>query len=602
MSKLLPIGSKRRQAIKQARQALRKSKSLVKIYRTSRKLATKTTSSEARPCTYDQWIRHNEPNIWDEATELPLKPLISIVIPAYNTPDKYLDPLIQSLLDQTYVSWQACVADGSTDTERSRAIEIACRADKRIVYKRLKENRGIVGNTNEAIKLATGEFIGFLDHDDCLSPHALQEVIAALNKQPKADVFYSDEDKLSDDGHERSQPFFKPDWSPTLEEGVNYMTHFFVVRRSILKQVGVLREGFDGAQDYDFILRITDRTKEIVHIAKVLYHWRLADGSTAGTIGNKSYADNAGQRALVDHVKRQNIPAQVLAIPELPTNYRLKYQIPKGTKASIIIPFKDKPELLKTCVSSILEKTTYKNYEIILLSNNSVEAETHSYLDTVKDHEQIKVFIWDHPFNFSALNNFGRAQATGDYLVLLNNDTEVITGGWLEELLGVASQPGVGAVGPQLFYPTNKIQHAGVVLGMGGMAGHVFRHLTEDAITPFGRPYWPRNYLALTAACLVIKASKYDEVGGLDETFIMAGNDVALGISLHEKGYLNVYWPFAQLYHYENVSVGSYQNAPASDYDHSLTYYKPYLNWHDPYFNPNLDLANEQIALRRNYE
>jgi O-antigen biosynthesis protein len=551
--------------------------------------------------SYAQWIKQGEPHVWVEPRTYEHNPLISIVVPAYNTPDKYFVPLLQSLKDQLYPNWQLCVADGSPDAKRAKAIKQACLHDDRIVYQCLHKNYGIVGNTNVAIKLATGDFVGFLDHDDILSPHALLEVADAINRHDKADLLYSDEDKISDDGKVRSLPYFKPDWSPTLLESVNYMTHFTVVRRTLLQKLGGLRDGFDGSQDYDFLLRATDATKNIVHIPKVLYHWRLADGSTAGPIENKSYADNAGQKALQDHVARTKIRAEVLGRPELPTNYRIRYEVPKNAKASIIIPFKDKIDLTRTCIESILAKTTYQNYEIILISNNSVEQRTKDYLATLKN-EKVRLFYYDKPFNYSAINNFGRKQATGEYIVLLNNDTEVITDDWLGELIGVASQPWAGAVGPLLFYPNNKIQHAGVVLGMKTMAGHVFRMLREDALTPFGRPYWARNYLAVTAACLAVKASKYDEVQGLDEKFIMAGQDVAFGIRLHEKGYYNVFWPFAQLYHYENVSVGSYKNAPSGDYDLSLRYYNPYLHWHDPFFNPNLSLEIEQVAFREKYE
>src|SRR6266568_2062912 len=555
-----------------------------------------------RVLSYPQWMQRCEPHVWVEAKSYKHEPLISVVVPTYNTPDKYLFPLLDSLREQLYANWQLCIADGSPDAERAAAIEVACRLDDRIVYKKLAKNFGIVVNTNEAITLAKGSFIGFLDHDDTLSPHALLEIVDALNQKSKTDLFYSDEDKLSDNGKTRSLPHFKPDWSPTLLEGVNYITHFVVVRASVLKKVGPLREGFDGAQDYDFILRVTDHTQNIVHIPKILYHWRMADGSTSGEIGNKTYADDAGKRALRDHVKRQNIEAVVQGIPESPTNYRLRYAVPKNAKASIIIPFKDKVEFLRALVPSILDKTTHKNYEIILLSNNSTEQATHDYLDSLKDNPKIRIFYWDHPYNFSALNNFGRKQASGDFLVLLNNDTEVINGEWLSELLGVAAQPWAGAVGPMLFYPKDKIQHAGIVLGMGGMAGHVFRLHREDSLSVFGRPNWPRNYLAVTAACLAIRTSKYDEAGGLDEKLVMCGNDVALGLRLYEKGYRNVYWPFAKLYHYENVSVGSYKNAPQGDYDRSLIYYRPYLNWHDPYFNRNLSLSNEQVALREHYD
>ncbi|HEY5442682.1 MAG TPA: glycosyltransferase [Candidatus Saccharimonadales bacterium] len=585
------------------RRILRKNYLLRKAYRVTRAQSLRLVNlTRKHQFTYSEWITTNEPGLWDTAAIRGKQPLISIVVPTFNTPDKYLEPFIRSVISQNYQHWQLCVADGSTDSTRSKVIKAACQVDKRISYKKLAENHGIVGNTNEAIDLAEGEFIGFLDHDDCLAPQALGEIVRALKKQPKTDIFYSDEDKMSDNGLERTQPFFKPDWSPTLEESVNYLTHFLVVRRSVVEKVGKLQEGFEGAQDYEFILRATDHTKNIVHIPKILYHWRLADGSTSGLIGNKSYADSAGQKALAEHIKRQKIAAKVLAIPDMPTNYRLQYAVPKGAKVSIIIPFKDKVDLLKVCLASILSKTTYTNFEIILISNNSTNPKTHKYLKTLKGNKQIKIFYWNHTFNFSAINNFGRRQATGDYLVLLNNDTKVMTPEWLEELIGVASQPNVGAVGPLLLYPSYKIQHAGVILGMNTMAGHVFRHQPQDALTAFGRPYWPRNYLAVTAACLAVKASKYDEVGGLDEVFTVAGNDVAFGISLYEKGYLNVYWPFVKVLHYESVSVGTYDNGIQLDYDHSLTYYQPYLNWKDPYFNPSLDLMNEQVDIRKNYE
>ncbi|HLZ14435.1 MAG TPA: glycosyltransferase family 2 protein [Candidatus Saccharimonadales bacterium] len=567
------------------------------------KLRHRTISPASDVITYAAWVKNCEPKVWVPAgRKYKRRPLISVVVPTYNTPEKYLLPLIESVREQLYDRWQLCIADGSTDAARAAAIKAACAADDRIVYHAVGKNLGIVGNTNEALQLAKGDFVGFLDHDDTLSPHALLEVVDALNKQPQTDIFYSDEDKISDDGRVRSLPFFKPGWSPQLLEGVNYMTHFFVIRRSVIEAIGPLTAGYDGSQDFEFILRATDHTQAIVHIPKILYHWRLAEGSTSGPITNKNYANDAGLKALRDHIRRQGIKATVLEREDLPTNYHVRYDVPKDAKASIIIPFKDKADLLKACVGSILAKTTYKQYEIILVSNNSTEQATHDYLATLKHNKKITIVYHDQPFNYSQVNNVGRRHATGDYLVLLNNDTEVITGEWLGELLGVAAQPWAGAVGPLLFYPTNKIQHAGVVLGMMSMAGHVFRMLPEDAITPYGRPRWPRNCLAVTGACLAVKASKYDEVGGLDEQFVVAGQDVAFNISLYEKGYRNVYWPFAKLYHYESVSVGSYSKAPVGDYNHSLDYYRPYLNGRDPYFNPNLALDNEQIALRSSYE
>lgn len=586
--KILPKGTRRRKFVGRAYRALRI-----------------LVGADERPSlSYKQWMERCEPHLWIAAPEkLTHSPLISIVVPAYNTPQKYLRPLLQSLQDQLYGKWELCIADGSTRPECAAAIKEACSIDPRIKYKRLAHNYHIVGNTNKAIEMASGDFIAFVDHDDCLSPHALLEVVLALNKNPKTDLFYSDEDKISDDGTERSLPFFKPDWSPQLLESVNYITHLVVVRRSLIKKVGKIREGFNGAQDYDFILRVTDKTQNIVHIPKILYHWRLAEGSTSGPIENKEYANDAGQRALRDHIKRQNIHARVLGVSDMPTNYRLQYKLKAGAKASIIIPFKDKVDMTRRCVESVIKKTTHDTYEIILISNNSTEKKTYEWLESLKEQAdpRVRIFYHDVPFNYSEINNFGRKQATGEYIVLLNNDTEVITGDWLTELLSVASQPWAGAVGPLLLYPNNRVQHAGVIMGMKTMAGHVFRNLYEDALTPFGRPYWPRNYLAVTAACVAISATKYDEVGGLDEKFVMAGQDVAFSLRLHEKGYRNVYWPFAKLYHYENVSVGSYSSAPITDFEHSLTYYQPYLNWQDPYFNPNLSLASEQVALREDY-
>lgn len=549
---------------------------------------------------YDSWIKTIEPTLWEKYPTDGKSPVISVIVPLYNTPDKYILPLIESLMDQTYPHWQLCLADGSTDTERSDAIKVYAKRDARILYVPISENRGISANTNVGIEKATGEYIGLLDHDDILSIHALEEVATAITKT-RADILYSDEDKLSDDGKDRQIPFFKPDWSPDLLLGVNYITHFLVVKADLVRQVGGLRSAFDGAQDYDFLLRLTESSNKIHHIPKILYHWRLADGSTAKVVGEKNYADTAGQRALGEAVKRRNLDAEVVEIPERPTNYRLRFHLPsKQPLVSIIIPFKDKPDLLKVCVNSIIDKSTYSNYELILVSNNSVEPETHDLLESLRQKDKCNVFEWDQPFNYSKVNNFGVSKAKGEYIILLNNDTEVITPEWIEELVGVASQPGVGAVGPTLLYPdaSNGIQHAGVVVGMGTMAGHVFRHRQLSEWTDFGLPSWPRNYLAVTGACLAIKASTYKEAGGLDEKFIVAGQDVSFGIKLYESGYRNIYWPFAQLYHYESVSVGTYNNGIQGDYDHSLTYYKKYHEQGDPYFNPNLDLMNEQVSVR----
>ena len=550
---------------------------------------------------YGDWVKNIEPNIWSSLKKDETRPLISIIVPTFNTPNKYLLPMVESLKKQSYPTWQLCLSDASMDKGRKQAISEIAKSDKRIKY-HYKKNLHISDNTNEGLKLATGEFVGLLDHDDTLSSHALEEVAIQINKNKDIDIIYSDEDKLSDNGLERSLPFFKPDWSPDLLLGVNYITHFLVARRALLNKVGGLRGKYDGSQDYDLLLRLTEQTKNIVHIPKILYHWRLADGSTAKTVGEKNYADNAGQEALRDAVKRRKINAEVVEIPERPTNYRLRYTLPKKLpEVSIIIPFKDKPELLEQCVSRIFNKTTYKNYEIILISNNSVEKETIDLVRMFKSNKRIKAFEWNYPFNYSKINNFGVAKSSGEYIVLLNNDTEIITPQWLDELVSVAVQPNVAAVGPMLLYPDKKngIQHAGIVLGMGTMAGHVFRHRQPGDWTDFGLPTWSRNYLAVTGACLIVSRKLYDKVGGLDEVFTVAGSDVAFCLRLYEAGYRNIYWPFASLYHHESVSVGTYNNGIKLDYDYSLEYYKPYLESGDPYFNSNLDLMDEQIGVRQ---
>lgn len=577
-----------------------------------RKSAKKLASKLKRPVipensvsslSYDQWIERVEPGLFSRSsprTELKEQPLISIVVPCFNTPEKYIRPLIDSVIDQTYKNWELILADGSLKETSSKLIIRTSKQDKRIEYVPLKKNRGIVGNTNEGLKNANGEFVAFLDHDDLLSAHALEEVVKVINNNPGADLIYSDEDKITDDGKTRLLPFFKPDWSPELLLGVNYITHFVVARKTLVDEIEGLRRGFDGSQDYDFLLRLTEKTSNIVHIPKILYHWRLADGSTAVDPSQKNYADDAGRRALRDVVERRDIKARVLEIPERPTNYRIQYDLPtKAPLVSIIVPFKDKVDYLKRCVTSILDRSTYTNFEVILLSNNSEEQATFDYLAKLKKDKRCKVHEWGHEFNYSAINNFGRKKAKGSYLIFLNNDTEIITPGWIEELVGVASQKSSGVVGPLLRYPDMRIQHAGVVLGMGGMAGHVFRFLVPSDWTHFGMPSWPRNYLAVTGACLAVKSSKFDQVGGFDEKLSIGGNDVALGISLHDKGYRNVYWPFVEIVHYENVSVGPYNtNVPIEDYNRSLDYYRPYLDNGDPYFNPNLDLYDEQISMQ----
>jgi GT2 family glycosyltransferase len=549
---------------------------------------------------YRLWIKQHEPGTLSPVLRTK-GPKITLVVPAFNTPQRYMKPLIDSVCNQTYENWQLCIVDGSTSSDSTELIKRLAATDARIKYIKVEGNLGIADNTNAALKYIEGEYIAFLDHDDVLPKWALNEVATTIAQNPKADIIYSDEDRLTENGLVRMSPFFKPDWSPELFLSANYITHLFVIRKSLMQKLKELRSEYDGSQDYDLALRALEYNPVIVHIPKVLYHMRMAKSSTANSISQKSYAHDTGKSALEDYLRRNNIKAEVLEIPDRPTNHRIKYKLTEQPRVSIIIPFKDKIELLEACLNS-MKATTYKNYELILVSNNSVESQTHEYLNKLRGKKNIKIYEYNKPFNYSEVNNFGRKKAKGSILVFLNNDTEVINKEWLEELVSVASRKDVAAVGPLLLYPDKTIQHAGIILGLTGMAGHLFRNLKVGTLTPFWLPDWPRNYLAVTGACLAVEASKFDEVGGFNEEFVVAGSDVVLCLDFIEHGYRNVYWPFAKLIHYESKSVISYKNAPPSDYDLSLVRYRPYLNWHDPYFNPNLDLRSEQVSLRTNYE
>lgn len=549
---------------------------------------------------YKIWIKRYEP--------LTLSPVlhkqdvkVSIVVPAYNTPYNYIKPLIDSVKSQSYTNWQLCIADGSTDDSRAGVIKQLTETDKRIEYVKASGNLGISGNTNLALKHASGEYIVFLDHDDVLPVWSLNEVATEIKRNPEADIIYSDEDRLTENGGTRMTPFFKPDWSPDLFLSVNYLTHLFAIRSGFMKKLGGLRSEYDGSQDYDLALRALDKKAVITHIPKILYHMRMAKGSTARSVDEKNYAHDAGKLALKDHLRRNKIKAEVLSMPNMPTNHRIKYEIIGQPLVSIIIPFKDKVELLQACIKS-MAGTTYMNFELILVSNNSTEKNTRNYLARVAKQDNVKAYEYNKPFNYSAVNNFGRTKASGSVLVFLNNDTEVINKQWLEELVSVAQNKNVGAVGPLLLYPDKKIQHAGIILGLTGMAGHIFRDLKIGTLTPYWLPDWPRNYLAVTGACLAIEAKKFDQINGFREEFVVAGSDVVLCLDLVKKGYRNVYWPFARLVHHESKSVISYSKAPQSDYDNSLTHYRPYLDYNDPYFNPNLNLESEIPILRTKYE
>lgn len=548
---------------------------------------------------YDLWILKSNLTISEQEQhkikikELNYKPKISIIMPVYNVDKVWLEKAIDSVRNQLYENWELCIADDASTKEHIKPILEKYSEEDRIKVKYLSNNLGISGASNEAMSLATGEFIGLLDNDDELSIDALYEVVKLLNKKPKADLVYSDEDKITMDG-KRCNPFFKPDWSPDLLLTVNYICHFTVIRTKLVEEAGKFKIGFEGSQDYDLFLRVTEKTNNIEHIQKILYHWRMIPSSTASNINVKDNAHTNGVKALQNHLIRQNIEGNV-ANSLNRTNYRIEYVIKGNPLVSIIIPFKDKVDYLKRCVNSITKYTKETRYEILLVSNNSKEKETFEYLDSLKKHPHIQIITYDSPFNFAAINNFAAKKSSGSYLLFLNNDTEVITENWLHYLLMNAQREEIGCVGAKLLYPDGTIQHAGVILGLTGMAGHVFARLPENQWTNFGLDSWSRNYLAVTAACLMISKEKFNQVKGFDENFTICGNDIDLCLRVYKQGYRNLYIPNVRLYHFESISRG--KEIPVGDFQESWKSYKHYLEMGDPFYNPNLTLENTSCSL-----
>lgn len=550
-------------------------------------------------------------------------PVISIVMPVYNVAEEWLVKAIESVINQAYTRWELCICDDASTLPSIRTIlEQYAKKDHRIKVVYRQKNGGIVKASNDALKLANGAYVGLLDNDDELAVNALYEVIAAL-QQARYDLVYSDEDKLDMQGR-RCDPFFKPDWSPDLLLSINYISHFGVYKRKIVQEIGGFREGFDGSQDYDLVLRFTEKTQSIKHIPQILYHWRKIPGSTAAEVNAKPYAFESAKKALREAIKRRNITGNITD-GIWPGSYRLKRAI-KGAESgtiitkpesgiktgsgsapekglplvSVIIPFKDKIAVTRVCITSIITKTTYSNYEILLVDNRSELLETAEYLkqfDNSAANPKIKVLHFDAPFNFSAINNYAVKHANGDFLVLLNNDTEVLTPDWIESMLEHAQRPEVGAVGAKLLYPNNTVQHAGVVIGVGGIANHAFSRKYKDDHGYFGQIDLIRNYSAVTAACVMIRKDLYLQMGGLDENNLAVSfNDVDFCLRLREKGYLIVYTPYAQLYHYESLSRGYDVNLKEVDYIQRR--HQNLLQKGDPYYNPNLTRERFDFSLR----
>ena len=575
------------------------------------KMISKVKTASTREIPYQKWIiRHlpgNKELEKQRREKFDYQPKISIVVPLYKTPEKYLLQLVESVKAQTYPNWELCLSDGSGENSPLTSFLKSLEAgDERIKVVYNEQALQISENTNAGIEIATGAYIAFADHDDELTPHALFECVKALNKDRKIRLIYSDEDKMSMDGHKFFQPHFKPDYNPDLLCTVNYICHLFVVQREILDQVGTFRKEFDGAQDYDFIFRCVEAVdpSEIYHVTKILYHWRCHEDSTAENPESKTYAFEAGKRAIEEHYHRTGIKAEVYQ-GEFLGLYRTRFLRDHDPLISIIIPNKDHIEDLKRCMDSIDQKSSYKNYEYIIVENNSTDEKTFQYYkDLEAENPKAHVVYWDKEFNYSAINNYGATFAKGEYILLLNNDTEIINETCLEELLGYCMRSDVGAVGARMYYEDDTIQHAGVVIGFGGIAGHCFVLQPRGTTGYCHRITCAQDYSAVTAACMLVKKSAFDEVGGLTEELAVAFNDIDFCMKLREAGYLIVYNPYAELYHYESKSRGL-EDTPekVARFNKEMQIFErrwpDILRNGDPYYNPNLTLKSQDFSLRR---
>ena len=530
-------------------------------------------------------------------------PLISVAVPAYRTPEKFLAQMIDSLLAQTYGNWELCIANGSPeDSAMKKVLEEYTKKDSRIRVSELTENKGIAGNTNAALEMAQGEFVGLLDHDDLLAPNALYEIVRALDEDRNLDAVYTDEDKVTTELDEHFQPHLKPDFNLDLLRSNNYICHFFVVRRSIVQKVGGFCQEFDGAQDHDFIFRCIETAEKVGHIPEILYHWRTHKASTADNPASKMYAFDAGKRAIEAHLKRTGTEGIVSHTPDLGF-FRVKYPVQGQPLVSVIIPNKDEKETLKACIDSIREKTVYPNYEIIIVENNSTTDEIFQYYKELSQDPRIRLLRWKKEFNYSAINNYGVRHANGEYLLFLNNDVTVITPGWIKELLGVCQRPEVGAAGVKLIYPDNTIQHAGCVIGLGGIAGHMFVDMPANRTGYLHKASILQDMSAVTAACMMMKRTAFEEAGGFTEKLSVAFNDVDLCLKVRKNHKLIVYDPYVQLYHMESKTRGAEDNKEkVRRFQEEIEYMRcqwiDILKKGDPYYNKNLSLTKWNYSLR----
>jgi len=533
----------------------------------------------------------------------------SILVPLYNTPKSFLTEMIDSVTAQTYENWELCLADGS-DREHDYVGQICLeyvKKDSRILYRKLEENKGISGNTNECLKMAGGDYIGLFDHDDVLHPSALYEYMKRICDED-ADYVYCDEATFK--GNKTIDHMitmhFKPDFAIDNLRANNYICHFSVFDRKLLEGMEVFRPQFDGSQDHDMILRLTARAKHVAHVPKLLYYWRSHKESVAANIGAKTYAIEAARGAIADHLTTCGFRNfEISSTRAFVTIFRIKYEIAGNPKISILIPNKDHAQDLSRCVESVLKQSTYDNYEIIIIENNSETEEIQNYYRSLEKYKNIRIVRYEGEFNYSKINNFGASFAAGEYLLLLNNDTEVISIDWMEELLMYAQREDVGAVGAKLYFADKRIQHAGIVIGLGAhrTAGHTHYRIPKANVGYMGRLCYAQDVSAVTGACLMVKKVLYDELGGLDESFAVALNDVDFCLRLREKGLLNVWNPYCELYHYESASRGADdQGDKAKRYEEESARFrerwKKQLEKGDPYFNPNFSLDKSNYSLK----
>ena len=543
----------------------------------------------------------------EETTVFPKDVTFSILVPLYNTPERFLREMIESVMTQTYGKWELCLADGSDDAHDfvGRICQEYRQKDSRIKYQKLAKNEGISGNTNECYKMATGNYIALFDHDDLLHPCVLFAYMQAICEKD-ADYIYCDEATFKGNSiNHMITLHFKPDFAPDNLLANNYICHFSVFSRELLESGELFRSQFDGSQDHDMILRLTAKAKHIVHVPRILYYWRSHKGSVASSIDAKTYAIDAAKGAVADHLTKLGYRNfEIESTRAFATIFRIKYELTSRPLVSIIIPNKDHVDDLSRCVESIINLSTYDNYEIVIVENNSETAEIRTYYEEISRHPRVQVVEYKGDFNYSKINNFGVQYAKGEYLLLLNNDTEVITPDWMEELLMYAMRKDVGVVGAKLYYPDKTIQHAGIVIGLGAhrTAGHTHYRIPEANVGYMGRLCYAQDVTAVTGACMMVSKALYEELGGLDESFTVALNDVDFCLRVREKGLLNIFTPFAELYHYESKSRGSDKKDERAlryqqESDRFRVKWADALAKGDPYYNPNFSLDHSDFTV-----